>query len=154
MNQAQINKLGDRIKRAFNITAGESIALAVRIDTAINGEDRVKSRESLLMSWRKDDAKRLADHFWWLAKTYERNNETGRAITFKRAASVIYSAIEADQGFGFKDFIAHAHIGYKVRLEAYEFWLANGQFTSRQNKLINRGGIDPAYPAQAPQWQG
>lgn len=150
MNELQINKLAKRINRAFNIAAGEALTLAVKIDDSV----KVRSQESLLMSWRKDDAQRLAGHFYWLSKTYDRAGETGRAITFKRASKVIYEAINADQGFDFKAFTAHPHIGFKVRLEAYDYWLSAGQFTARQVKLINAGHVDPSWPAQAPSWQG
>lgn len=153
MNESQIiNNLSARITRAFNIAAGEALSLASKIS---NGNmERVKTHSSLLMSWRKDDAKRLAGHFWWLSKTYDRAGDAGRAIVFKRAASVIYSALDADNGFDFKAFIAHPHVGLKVRAEAYDFWLSNGAYTDRQTALMNAGAVDPNHPAQAPDWQG
>ena len=153
MNESQIKKLSERIASAFTLAAGEATALAFKIE-ALGAGERVKSRSSLLWEWRKDDAKRLAGHFYWLAKTYERAGETGRAITFKRASNVIYEAIDADAGFNFKTFIAHPHVGLKVRLEAYDYWLNQGSNTARQIKLINAGHVDPNYPAQSPKWEG
>jgi hypothetical protein len=153
MNESQINKLSARISSAFNLALSEASALAFKIEMQGAGE-RVRSHSSVLWNWRKDDAKRLAGHFYWLAKTYERAGETGRAITFKRASNVIYEAIDADQGFNFKAFIAHPHVGLKVRLEAYDYWLANGAHTARQVKLVNAGHVDPNYPPQSPKWEG
>ena len=153
MNESQVKKLGDRITRAFNIAAGEAMTLATMIACSVEGPEKVKSRSSLLMSWNKDDANRLAGHFYWLSKTYERVGDTGRAVTFKRASKVVYEAINADAGFDFKAFINHKHIGFKVRLEAYDYWLASGQMTSRQFGL-NRQVNSSEYPPQMPNWRG
>lgn len=150
MSEVKIKKISERITRAFNIGAGEAFALALKIGDS----EKVKSRESVLMAWRKDDAKRLADHFWWLGKTYERSGDNGRSFAFKGAAKVVYEALERDQGFDFKTFIASKRVGFSVRVEAYDFWLSDGTLTPRQKSLVSAGHEDPNYPAPKPLWVG
>ena len=152
MNQVSelFNKIQNRLTEAFNLVSDEAMGLAVLMTA---NKDKGLSRNGLTAEWRKDDALRLAGHFYWLAKTYQRAGETGRYIAFNRASKVIYKAINDDAGFNGKTFLTHEHIGTKVRLEAYQVWLGNGH-TERVKALIEAGHVDPNYPAPMTEWLG
>tara|TARA_Y100000310_G_scaffold171648_1_gene171843 strand:+ start:1224 stop:1685 length:462 start_codon:yes stop_codon:yes gene_type:complete len=143
-------RLQDRLIEAFNLSSDEALGLALMM---IQQKKKSLSSEGLTAKWRKRDALSLAGHFYWLSKTYQRSQETGRAITFKRASNVIYDAINADQGFTGEEFFTHPHIGAKVRLEAYQIWLNQG-YTPRVEGLIQKGKVDPLYPAPMTEWVG
>ena len=116
-----------RLTSAFNLVSDEALNLALLM---ISNKNKALSPNGLTAEWSKEDARALANHFYWLAKTYERDGQTGRYICFNRAAKVIYHAINADEGFNGKNFLTHEHIGTKCRLEAYAVWLGNG-YTER-----------------------
>lgn len=144
------NKIQNRLVEAFDLVADEALGLTLLM---MVNRKKALSRNGLTAEWRKDDARRMAQHFYWLAKTYERIGQDGRAICFKRASSVIYKAIRKNEGFTGKDFLTHEHVGKKVRLEAYQVWLKDG-YTERVQGLIDDGMIDPEYPAPMTTWEG
>ena len=152
MNQISelCNQIQERLTMAFNIVSDEAMGLAILMTA---NKAKGLSRNGLTAEWRKDDALRLAGHFYWLAKTYQRKGDMGRYICFNRASKVIYNAIRQDQGFSGREFFAHEHIGTKVRLEAYQVWLNTG-FTDRVQTLIDEGCIDPNFPPPQTEWQG
>lgn len=145
--------LTQRLMSAFALNYVEAGRLSARIVASPNCA-RVTSQTSVFMSWRKDDATRMAGHFYWLAKTYERAGDEGRAITFKRVANAIYSAIDQDAGFDFKCLLRVNGAGESVRKEAVEYWLSSGEYTERQVMLLRAGVVAPEFPAVAPAWQG
>lgn len=152
MNQVSelFNKIQARLTEAFNLVSDEAMGLAVLMTA---NKDKGLSRNGLTAEWRKDDAIRLAGHFYWLAKTYQRKGDMGRYIAFNKASKIIYTAIREDRGFNGKTFLTHDGIGTKVRLEAYQVWLKNG-YTDRVQALINEGHVDPNYPAPKTEWVG
>lgn len=144
------NRIQERLTAAFNLVSDEALNLALLM---IANKKKSLSPTGLTAEWSKEDALALANHFYWLAKTYQRDGQQGRYICFHRAAKVIYGAINADEGFNGKTFLTHEHIGAKCRLEAYSVWLGNG-YTERVQGLIDEGKVDPYYPAPMTVWKG
>ncbi len=148
MFTTELITLTHKIKKCFDLPWGQSLKLAILIPN-----QNIELSSSVLGSWSQETLRAVAGHFYGISKAYETRGDKGRQFYFRRLADRMYTCLDANGAYGFKDMLISNKVGSSAVTELIAFYCAarDGRPTDRQIKLFK---YDAHYAAVAhlPKW--
>lgn len=149
---SSVNKLAWTLRKSFpSLTWKAAFHLACNCGPI---DHNLFKSSSIFGTWTLESQHSMAGHFWALNKVYTEAGDFGRAYSFKKVASLLYSLCDEGISLSFAQVVSRKGWSLSTMIEMVQFYWSGstGGFdtTDRMIDLINT--YKPTHPIRNPIW--
>jgi hypothetical protein len=139
---SQFNKLAHFIQKSHqDMTWRDAFHTAVDFFNVSESDEHVTHPHSIFGTWKPNNVRALAGHFWALKCLYREAGDLGRSLAFGRVSQSLFVAWDEGYTVTYQDFINQSGVGSSVIQEIADYYrcaiTGDEYFTDHTDRIMH-----------------